>query len=311
MLSHQRPSENSPIGESLKPQKINLITSFSGIIYKAAIEAVILPLLSYEHTTMNENSMEAHTDPLLDNWYESAFSKDYLTLYAHRSPEEADNHIQLALKYLPFESGQHILDIACGTGRHLLALAKKGAHVTGIDLSNELLDVARASFSASNLKADLQKIDMRNISFNNQFDGATIWFTSFGYFSNPEDDFLVIDGMTKALKPGGWWWIDLPNPAHLRRSLIPESKRIVEGPRGPTTIIEHREIVDNKARKEIKVIDADGTREYTELVRLYTPESFGALVAREPLETLGILGDYHGAPFSQFGERQIWFGIKK
>jgi len=59
----------------------------------------------------------------------------------------------------------HILDAACGTGMHAIALAKQGYHVSGADISSEM--VLRAKENALNQGLSL---DFRVASFGNLFD---------------------------------------------------------------------------------------------------------------------------------------------
>ncbi|MFQ5630821.1 MAG: class I SAM-dependent methyltransferase [bacterium] len=253
------------------------------------------------------DSLIAHNS---NEWFLHAFSDDYLYLYAHRSEEEADDHINLAIQHVPFEQEQNVLDIACGAGRHLLAFAKRGAKVAGIDLSNILIENARKRFRKVGLSANLVHGDMREIGYQEKFDGATMWFTSFGYFESSSEDRKVLTGLSKALKFGGWWWIDLPNPNYLKDNLIKDSERIIEGPNGKACVKERRRIVGSRVVKTIQIHDNLGHRKYVENVRLYTPERFGAMVLRAKLSADGVLGDYKGSAFTMHSPRQIWYGRK-
>jgi len=70
-----------------------------------------------------------------------------------------------------FES---ILDICCGTGQQAIMLARSGFHVTGIDLSAAMIEVARAK-SPQQVKYYLE--DAANLHFeDNAFDCAIISF---------------------------------------------------------------------------------------------------------------------------------------
>jgi SAM-dependent methyltransferase len=55
-----------------------------------------------------------------------------------------------------------VLDLACGTGRLTIPLARAGKQVVGADLSAEMLQRARSSASAQGLELDLRRIDMRD-----------------------------------------------------------------------------------------------------------------------------------------------------
>jgi len=243
-------------------------------------------------------------------WYRRAFQDDYLLVYSHRTLKEARQQVSVAIKHLPFKRGQQLLDIACGSGRHLLAFAERGAEVTGIDLSAPLLNEAEALFRGTKHTATLKRADMRELPFTSRFDGASMWFTSFGYFSKESDDLKALKSLAAALRPGGWWWIDIPNPVYLRDNLVPESERSVNCDGARILILEQRRIVGDRVVKRVTLQDGKGERTWEERVRLYTPEQFGYIIKRAKLTTHGVLGDYAGAALAASRPRQIWYGLR-
>jgi len=56
---------------------------------------------------------------------------------------------------------QNVLDLGCGTGHYALWFARRGAQVTGIDLSAEMLSIARAEAAATGLAIELREGDIR------------------------------------------------------------------------------------------------------------------------------------------------------
>src|SRR5512140_898974 len=85
--------------------------------------------------------------PTRQPWFEKAFGPIYLELYGHRDEREAARVVQVLEKHLPGlnageERGAPVLDIACGAGRYLEALRKRGVRVIGLDLSPALLEHA-------------------------------------------------------------------------------------------------------------------------------------------------------------------------
>ncbi len=64
---------------------------------------------------------------------------------------------------------KEILDLGCGTGRHTLKLAKKN-NVTAVDLSKEMLDLARKKAQTEKLKVDFYKIDFSKFKSKKKFD---------------------------------------------------------------------------------------------------------------------------------------------
>ncbi|MCA9730567.1 class I SAM-dependent methyltransferase [candidate division KSB1 bacterium] len=253
--------------------------------------------------TLNKNTNK-------NDWFKYTFQDDYLYLYADHDDGEAKDNINLAVEHVPYRTGQKILDIACGTGRHLQAFAEKGAHINGIDISDTMLMHARNRFKKLQIPVRLENQDMRQIRYNKEFDGITIWFTSFGYFTDSEQDRIVLQNIQKALKPDGWWWIDLVNPQDLINTLIPDTTRKIIGPNGNAHVKEKRCIKGNRVEKIIEISDRSGKRTYAESVRLYTVEDFSKLLKDCGLTSTGILGDYSGGQFTSMSPRQIWYGEK-
>jgi len=65
-----------------------------------------------------------------------------------------------------------ILDLACGTGVHSVYFARKGYRVVGVDLSREMLEVAKRKARAERLEVEFLEGDIRDLRFNNEFDAA-------------------------------------------------------------------------------------------------------------------------------------------
>jgi SAM-dependent methyltransferase len=95
--------------------------------------------------------------------------------------------------------GQAILDVACGAGRHSIALARRGYTVTGVDSSTTCLAEARRR--AENVSIDWHRGDMRALPWRDRFDGALCFGNSFGY-SDREGTRAFLRTLAASLKPG-------------------------------------------------------------------------------------------------------------
>ena len=76
-----------------------------------------------------------------------------------------DDQERVLADFLGEVSGRHILDMATGTGRAALALAKRGALVTGVDASREMLSVAKARAADAGLAIDFAEGDAHALAF--------------------------------------------------------------------------------------------------------------------------------------------------
>ncbi|HSW68149.1 MAG TPA: methyltransferase domain-containing protein, partial [Bacteroidales bacterium] len=92
-------------------------------------------------------------------WYESLFEN-----YGNRYDNEIFTHgtigeCDFIEKELKFNKLAKIIDIGCGTGRHSIELAKRGYTVTGIDLSQSLLNKAKEKALINGVKVDFFRYD--------------------------------------------------------------------------------------------------------------------------------------------------------
>ena len=127
-------------------------------------------------------------------WYRDWFGEEYLALYPHRDAGEAVAGVELVLSTLGNPQGT-VLDLACGAGRHMLELERRGHVVVGLDLSAPLLRQARTSDPG----LLLARGDMRNLPFADSSFGLVVnFFTSFGYFAEPEEDLRVLAEIGRA-----------------------------------------------------------------------------------------------------------------
>ena len=77
-------------------------------------------------------------------WFKDWFNSPYYhLLYQHRDENEAEQFIKTLIGYLQPAKGATMLDIACGKGRHSMALAEMGFDVTGNDLSEASISEAK------------------------------------------------------------------------------------------------------------------------------------------------------------------------
>jgi SAM-dependent methyltransferase len=104
--------------------------------------------------------------------------------------------------------GASILDVGCGTGRHSVALAQRGFAVTGIDLSEPMLEKARNRAVAAGVDVTFAKQDAAAFTFEPVFDAAIgLCEGAMGLLGQGDDpidrDLAVLRNIHAALKPGG------------------------------------------------------------------------------------------------------------
>ncbi len=110
--------------------------------------------------------------------------------------------------------GPNVLEVACGSGRVLVPLARAGNQVVGIDASPHMLALAQAKLDDEGLNASLLHADMRNFHLDRRdFDLAIIAVKSFAYLTEVNDQLACLQAIRGHLRSGGVLAMDLMHPS--------------------------------------------------------------------------------------------------
>ena len=121
---------------------------------------------------------------------------------------------------------QTLLDVACGTGKHL-ELLREHYDVAGLDLDPELLAIARERLPG----VELYEGDMTDFELGRRFDVVTCLFSSIGYVLTVERLHDAIAAMARHLEPGGllvvepWLRPEMWEDDHVSMLVVDEPKR--------------------------------------------------------------------------------------
>ncbi len=98
------------------------------------------------------------------------------------------------------KDGELVLDISCGTGNYSLELKRKGARVIGLDISSEMLSIAKKKAEAEGLKIDFIRADAAKPPFKNHSFDLIISILILEFADKPDK---MIEGWRNLLKPDG------------------------------------------------------------------------------------------------------------
>jgi SAM-dependent methyltransferase len=143
-------------------------------------------------------------------WDDAAFSQHFLRT-ATRSQRYTRREMAVLETYGVLAPGQHILDLACGGGRHSLAMARRGAVVTGLDIGPAAIATAQRRAKGHGLDATFVQGDIRQLAYEAAFDAVTFIFGCFTEMPRHEAE-GVLQGISRSLRPGGTFVLDVYSP---------------------------------------------------------------------------------------------------
>ncbi len=238
-------------------------------------------------------------------WFKTWFDSPYYhQLYKDRNDDEAQLFLRNLLNKINPPQKAKILDLACGRGRHSRFLNSLGFDVTGSDLSNSSIEWAK-QFESEHLHFVVQ--DMRMPINNSQFNCILNLFTSFGYFSDREDNVKVLLSAYKMLNNDGCFVIDFLNVSKIINSLIESEVKKVEGLE--FSIV--RKFENKKIIKEISFQDKGTQFQFSEQVQAFHLNDFESMLDEAGFKIKGIFGNYMMDTFDEVNSDRLILICKK
>lgn len=146
-----------------------------------------------------------------------------------------------------------LLDVGCGTGEHLATWRTMFAQVEGVDISPDMIAVARAKLPG----VPIHLGDMRDFDLGRTVDGICTLFSTLGYLPSTAELDAAVANLTRHLPPGGvlvaepWWFPERFLDGHIGHDVVRKDGATVVRVVRTTT-------VDGTARLEAHYIAADG-----------------------------------------------------
>jgi SAM-dependent methyltransferase len=131
--------------------------------------------------------------PVVADFYDATYAeKDY--------ERECDLIEDTFIRHRP-DRVRTILDLGCGSGGHLLPLARRGYELVGVDISPSMLSLARKKVAKERLeRVELYEGDTRTIRLRRSFDAALLMFAVLGYQRSNKDVLATLHSVRAHLR---------------------------------------------------------------------------------------------------------------
>ena len=226
------------------------------------------------------------------------------------------------------QTGGPVLELGCGTGRVLIPTAREGLHVTGIDLSEHMLDILRTKLAQETeevqARTRIVRADIRDFDLGTRFRLITLPFRPFQHLITLEDQLACLSSAHELLEPGGHLVLDVFNPNPGR--LVDDNRQEVQDI-SPRRMSDGR-VVARKARTDS--IDLDSQVMQVELIyeitetdgkenrvvhafplRYFFRYEMEHLLARSGFEVEALYGDFDRSPFGSIRPGELIFVARK
>ena len=238
------------------------------------------------------------------------YSKYYNLLYQNKNYLEEYNYICEIIKKHGKTHDKNILDIGCGTGKHLKYFKKDGFSVSGVDISESMINEAKKYLKQDH---DLICCNASEFSFDNKFDIILSLFHVMSYQTKNNDLENIFQNVSNHLTDGGLFIFDFwYGPAVLSDPPTIRIKRLEDANTFITRITEPvMNINNNIVDVNFEVILESKKTHFTEKINethkmryLFIPE----IEYFSKKTGLTIIATYNWLDFSSLSEK-TWYGL--
>ena len=228
------------------------------------------------------------------DWWKTLFDDVYLLTDAKIvcNPALTKLEVDTIEKAVDLSPDHRLLDLCGGQGRHSIEFARRGyRHLTVADYTSFLLHIGRRDATAERLPVAFCRADARLTPFrSSSFDAVIMMANSFGYFVDEQDDRRLLAEVSRVLKPGGRFLLDLFDTTFIRDHFRTESWHETTE---DVLVCWKRELTDDVIRvRELVISKTRGLlRDRTYAERLYTQERLQALLSEAGLARIEVQPD--------------------
>jgi len=145
--------------------------------------------------------------------FDKEYANQYDLLYSDKDYEAECDLLEQVFQRYTDQNINVILDLGCGTGSHVIPLARRGYRVTGIDRSADMLShalhKAKTNLSPTQNTPIFQQGDVRSLNLEQTFDAVLMMFAVLCYQITNKDVLDTLKSIRRHLRPGGLFVFDV------------------------------------------------------------------------------------------------------
>jgi len=237
----------------------------------------------------------------------------YHTMFDSRSFEQARQECPRLLALAGTESPR-VLDLACGPGRHAVPLAALGLDVTGVDLSQALLQKAQCHARQAGVTVHWEKEDMRHFRRPGHYDLILNLFSSFGYFTHWQDNQKVLELTHENLAAGGTLILDVRGKERILRELQPVHAQEFDNEELHDCVLYQRPFLSDdmtRLHNEWTLVCPHGVHRHEYSHFIYTAQELRMMAQDAGFTTVEVYGSLDAEPYDLDAERLLLVARKR
>ena len=233
---------------------------------------------------------------MTDSWDFSGSAEWYDVILGR---DEYEKNAKFVSQQLHKFNVKTVLELACGSGLYLFPLNKNGFDVEGLDISKEMLDVARKRSKA----IKLYKQDMTKFNTKKKYDAILILNSGLALLPNQSLIDKTIKQSQKNLNANGILLIDLPNhKKEIKESNLDQEYEKYKIPNGKIDVVFRHRKNGNKWIEEWDGFVKQGNKlsqfkEYYEEF-IYSPQAIEKSLKNHGFKILKVFGSRRGGKFN-------------
>lgn len=253
--------------------------------------------LFWDDTHISAQMLKAHLNPNND--------------VASRRPEIIKSTVDWLIEQTGLQPGDSVVDFGCGPGLYTSQFAQRGLKVTGVDYSKRSIAYAEGFARENGLEIEYRYQNYLDLTDENRFDAALLIYGDFCPLS-PEQRSRLLANIHRALKPGGYFVLDVTTRLHRQKNGNQNNWYAVNSgfwKPGPHLVLENGFDYPEESiflDQAIVIEDGGEISIYRNWFQDYSLETITRELAEGKFITLSAWNDLTGTPYTEDTE---WIGL--